>query len=141
VSTQTADSHTETQPVTGHTIANGVKAHVLTAEDRSKGARTSAENRRERAKSAGQRLREAVEKKEKALHAAMIEKAAEGNVQAYLAVMSYAYGTPAKVEPEEIDINMTSDQAPRGVSLDQLNALASTLGVTVDGEAKGSNTS
>ena len=84
-------------------------------------------------------MREQVERKEKALHASMIAKALEGNVQAYLALMSYAYGTPAKVEPDELDLNVNQGDGPRGTDLSSMLSLAEQLGISVEGKA--SNTS
>lgn len=116
-------------------IANGVKAHQFTPEDRVKGARRSAEVRREKAMSHAQRVRARVEKQEKAMVDALVEKAKEGNVQALQTLWAYAYGTPAKVEPEQLDVNMTSD-APRGINLADVLDLARKTGVDV---AEGSN--
>jgi hypothetical protein len=114
------------------TLRNGNKPHVFTPEDRALGALRSAEVRREKAKTHGQRVRERIEKQEKKLVDALMAKAQEGNVQAAQILWSYAYGTPAKVEPDEIDLNVSGDDGPRGVNLGQVLELARRTGVEVD---------
>lgn len=131
VSTQPTKPLTDNTPQQRKLLRGGVEPHVFTPEERRKGALRAAETRRERAKSHAQRLREQVEKKEKALTGAMIEKALEGNVQAYAALMSYAYGTPARVEPEQVELAV-NDTSERGIGLAEVLKLAKDVGVDVD---------
>jgi hypothetical protein len=131
--------HASTTAPHTRTLKNGAPVHVFTPEDRLKGAQRSAEVRRERAKSHGQRVRERIEKQEKALVDALVSKAKEGNVQALQTLWAYAYGTPAKVEPDQMDLNVSSDDGPRGTSLGELNALASKLGIEANGKSGASN--
>lgn len=136
----TDTEHSQATPNHSHLLKNGAPAHVLTQSDRQKGARRSAEVKREKAMSHAQRMRERVEKREKALHDALLDKAIEdGNVAAAALLLSYAYGTPARVEPEELDVTMRSEDAPRGTSLGALVAKAKELGIEVPDGARVSN--
>lgn len=122
---------TEPSHDTPRTLKNGVKAHVFTEQDRIKGRQRSIEVRQERAKSHGQRVRELAEKKEKQLVAALITQALTGDVRALQTLWAYAYGTPAKVEPDELDVTVNSSEAPRAHDLAAVLKLAEAAGVDV----------
>ena len=110
-------------------LKSGKPAHNFTQEERLKGARRSAEARKERAKSHSQRVRDRVERKEKILVDVLIEKAAEGSIQALQTLWAYAYGTPAKVEPEELDVHVSSSVAPRSFPLEDVLEAARKAGL------------
>lgn len=115
------------------TLKNGNKAHVFTPEERRKGALRAAETRRERAKTHGQRVREQIERHEKEMVRALVAKVKEGNVQAAQTLWAYAYGTPARVEPEQVELAV-NDATERGIGLADVLKLARDVGVDVDDE-------
>lgn len=131
--------NTKTQP---RLLKSGYPAHQFTPEDRSKGGKASAEARRKKAASHAERLREWLEsddyKAETAIVKAITQLAKDGDVRAAELLLNRAYGTPAKAEPEEIDVNMGSE--PRSaMNLSQINALAASLGIEGDGASGASN--
>lgn len=119
-------------------LKNGAPAHVFTPEEAARGAKRSAEVRRERAKTHSARMREAIERKERQLHKALLEKACEGNVQAAALLLSYAYGLPAKSEPERLELAVEQGTERRGIELAAVLELARDVGVddAVDVERK-----
>jgi hypothetical protein len=123
------EDYATTTPPKSRILKSGAPAHIFTPEDRAKGARRSAEVRREKAMTHSQRIRARVEKQEKQLVDALVAKAKEGNVQALQMLWSYAYGLPAKVEPDQLDVSVSSDDGPRGVNLAQVLELAQRTGV------------
>ena len=120
---------TDTEQTKPRLLKNGVQAHNFTQEERRKGAQKSLEVRRERAKSHGQRLRDEAERHERKLFKALIKLGAEGDIRAIQTLWSYAYGTPAKVEPEELDVHVSSSVAPRSFPLEDVLEAAKKAGL------------
>jgi hypothetical protein len=98
--------------------------HVLTTEDRRKGAARTNEIRRERAQSEREKLAEVYEAHRKELMDVVIAEVKKGNMQAFFGLHDRIYGTPAKAEPERTEIELVSGEA-RGTSLmDMLGELS-----------------
>jgi hypothetical protein len=133
------EASTKTEP---RLLKSGAPAHNFTPEDRSKGGKASAEARRKKAASHAERIREWLEsddyKVETAIFKAISTLAKDGDVRAAELLLNRAYGTPAKAEPEEIDVTMSSDSRSP-VSLSQINALAASLGIEANGKVDASN--
>lgn len=134
-----SEANTKTEP---RLLKSGYPAHNFTQEDRSKGGKRSAEVRKQKAISHAERLREWLEsddyKAETAIVKAITQLAKTGDVRAAELLLNRAYGTPAKSEPEELDVNMRSEPRPT-VNLSEINALAVKLGIESTNGAEGSN--
>jgi hypothetical protein len=92
-----------TPPTPQYRLRGGVKPHILTTEERRRGALTTAERRRAAKKSALARARELVEERAELLIRPYLDAMAKGDWRAAEALMTRIYGAPTqRVETADV---------------------------------------